>query len=138
MLSDRDRTRLIGVHPTLVSALTLVLSDMEQNGHSMFVVEGVRTAARQAALYAEGRTQPGVIVTYKDGVLHKSNHQPHNDGFGYAVDCAFSTGEAFGALQPWEEYGESAENHGLQWGGRWKMVDAPHVELLDESTTRLA
>ena len=39
------------------------------------MAEGFRTVARQKELYAQGRTKPGEIVTYKDGVVHPSDHQ---------------------------------------------------------------
>ena len=128
-MTDRDRQRLIGVHPALVSALKSVFEEMEIQRAPMFVVEGVRTAERQADLYAKGRSIPGKVVTYKDGVTHVSNHQAHADGQGYAVDCAFVDAEPFNADHPWETFGEALEAHGMFWGGRWKMADMPHAEL---------
>lgn len=96
----------------------------------MFVVQGVRTTLQQKALYAKGRTEPGPVVTYKDGVVHKSNHQPWPDGLGHAVDCAFLGADPFGDHQPWEDYGKLVEAQGLVWGGRWTgLVDRPHAEL---------
>ena len=96
----------------------------------MFVVQGVRTTAEQKALYAQGRTAPGAIVTYCDGVVHPSNHQPRADGLGHAVDCAFLGAGPFGDQQPWELYGEAVEAEGLIWGGRFHgLVDRPHAEL---------
>jgi len=50
------------------------------------ITEGVRTAERQQSLYAQGRTQKGIIVTNVDGVKKKSNHQVKSDGYGHAVD----------------------------------------------------
>lgn len=132
-MTDRDLARLHGVHPALVDAVRDIFSDMEAWGHPMFVVEGVRTVERQAALYAQGRTAKGPIVTYKDGVTHKSNHQPHADGYGYAVDCAFVDGNPFAQTHPWERFGQAAEQRGVSWGGRWKFMDQPHLELADVS-----
>lgn len=120
----RDLQRLQGVHPTLVAAVTSILNKLP-----MFVVMGVRTVAQQQALYAQGRTAPGSIVTYKDGVTHKSNHQPRADGLGGAVDLAFIGGDPFNAKHPWGTYGDLVEAAGLVWGGRWKMADRPHAEL---------
>jgi peptidoglycan L-alanyl-D-glutamate endopeptidase CwlK len=88
-MTPRDEQRLAGVHPTLIAKITTILTHMSLIGHPMFVVMGVRTVAEQQAIYAQGRTKPGAIVTMKDGVVHRSNHQPHADGFGHAVDCAF-------------------------------------------------
>lgn len=121
----RDCERLRGVHPTLVKAVLQLLTQFP-----MFVVMGVRTAEQQAALYAQGRTTPGHIVTDKDGVLHKSNHQPHADGLGHAVDCAFVGPDPFATSHDWQGYGAAAKALGLIWGGDWHtLVDRPHIEL---------
>jgi peptidoglycan L-alanyl-D-glutamate endopeptidase CwlK len=131
-MTERDRSRLLGVHPALVEAIGDVLDQMEAWGHPMFVVEGVRTQARQQELYAQGRTTSGPIVTYDDGLDHKSHHQVHADGFGYAVDCAFLDGNPYAQSHPWDVYMHHVEDHGLIAGGRWKMMDLPHAELPDQ------
>ncbi len=128
-MTPRDLSRLAGVHPRLVQALTAVFDTLEAEGTPMFVVEGVRTVERQAALYAQGRTAPGPVVTYRDGVIRKSNHQPHDDGLGYAVDSAFAAFDPFAASHPWERYGELLRAQGVTWGGDWAMRDLPHAEL---------
>ena len=131
-MTDRDRQRLVGVHPRLIAALERIFDEMEAEKASMFVVQGIRTLQDQTKLYAQGRATPGPIVTYKDGVQHPSNHQPHADGFGYAVDCAFIGAQPFDPRHPWELYGTSAEAQGLRWGGRFLgLRDLPHVELVD-------
>jgi peptidoglycan LD-endopeptidase CwlK len=122
--SARDLQRLQGVHPKLAAIITQILNELP-----MFVAQGVRTVAQQQALYAQGRTAPGHIVTYKDGINYRSNHQPHPDGLGYAVDLAWLGAEPFSDIAPWGSYGEKVESAGLIWGGRWKMVDRPHAEL---------
>ncbi len=128
--SLRDRQRLDGVHPALVAKLETVFAAMRAAGHVMFVVQGVRTVDQQKALYAQGRTAPGHIVTMKDGVMHRSNHQPWADGLGHAVDCAFLGADPFSLAQPWETYGQLVEAQGLVWGGRWTTPhDLPHAEL---------
>ncbi len=129
-MTDRDRQRLVGVHPDLVAALRRVFDEMDAERAPMFVVQGVRTADEQARLYAKGRTTPGPIVTMKDGVRYRSNHQPLADGWGHAVDCAFIGPQPFDLRWPWEQYGEALETLGLVWGGRWSHPhDAPHAEL---------
>jgi hypothetical protein len=128
--SARDVQRLAGVHPTLVAKISLILTQMEAKGTPMFVVVGVRTAEQEHRLWEQGRTAPGVIVTNCDGYTVKSNHQPHADGLGYAVDCAFLTGEPFALTNPWVAYGAAVEAQGLIWGGRFTSpVDLDHAEL---------
>lgn len=133
-MTTRDEQRLVGVHPQLVAALRVVFDQLDAEDAPLFVVEGLRTDARQAELYAQGRTTPGPIVTYKDGVTHKSNHQPKADGLGYAVDVAFIGPQPFDPRWPWETYGEALEAQGIAWGGRFKMVDKPHAELIEAHT----
>jgi len=140
----RNTDRLAGQHPRLIEKVTLVLDVMERLGHPMVITDGVRTKAQQQALYAQGRTTPGKIVTYADGTPKPqgkgvSNHQPWADGFGHAVDCTFVVDlDADGDMddptwderRPWRLYGEVAKSQGLSWGGHWNRPDKPHVELL--------
>lgn len=127
-MTPRDEARLGGVAPGLRVAIAAILEVMAQEHHPMFVVEGVRTTERQKALYAQGRTTPGPVVTACDGVLKRSHHQVRGDGLGYAVDCAFADVEPFADHHPWERYGALAKEQGLAWGGDWPVQDRPHVE----------
>ena len=131
-MTARDVDRLIGVHHDLVAKVGQILLAMQALGYQMGVTDGLRSEAQQQALYAQGRTAPGDIVTNADGVTHKSNHQAHADGFGHAVDCAFLMNGAFSwdDTLPWTLYGAMAKALGLVWGGDWHaIVDRPHVEL---------
>lgn len=131
-MTDHDTAKLAGVHPYLVERVGRVLSAMDALGHPMMVCDGVRTADQQRALYAQGRSKPGNIVTKADGVTTKSNHQPHADGLGHAVDCAFVVNgqPSWDVSKPWKAYGACAESVGLSWGGDWASLhDLPHVEL---------
>lgn len=119
-----------GLHPTLLTKLDRVLAAMAALGFPMEIVQGVRTAEQQQALYAQGRTVPGKTVTNCDGVAKKSNHQPAADGYGHAVDCAFVVDGRVTWDGPWAAYGANAVAVGLVWGGNWKAIlDRPHVEL---------
>jgi peptidoglycan L-alanyl-D-glutamate endopeptidase CwlK len=125
--------KLEGVHPELVEKVQRVLAAMAALGYPMVVTDGVRTAAQQHALWQQGREKPGPIVTNADGVVKKSNHQPHEDGFGHAVDCAFvdEHGQpSWDDKWPWATYGACAQALGLRWGGTWAIRDRPHIELI--------
>ncbi len=140
-IRDRNEARLVGIHPELAEKIRLILQAMELLGWPMLVTAGLRSASEQAALYAQGRTAPGGIVTNADGVLKKSNHQAADDGLGHAVDCAFlidgvdHDGEyetVTWNAQPlrWDLFGAMVENFGLKWGARFTgLVDRPHAEL---------
>lgn len=131
-----DQPKLRGVHPLLIERISRVLAAMGALGFPMRVVQGVRTTAEQQALFAQGRTTPGAIVTNADGVNQKSNHQAKADGLGYAVDCAFFNDpttpidETWAETSPWAAYGACVKAVGLAWGGDFvSLVDRPHAEL---------
>ena len=133
-LITRDEQRLEGVYPPLDEKVRQILAALDVFGHGATVTQSVRTTAQQQALYAQGRTAPGKIVTNADGVIHRSNHQVHADGFGHAVDVAFLDEQGqptWSDSSPWNLLGEMATALGLTWGGHWKTLkDYPHLELL--------
>lgn len=127
---------LAGVHPTLTAKLHLVYDAMAALGFPMRPTDGCRTVGQQIVLYAQGRFgHPGPIVTHCDGLRNKSNHQPHEDGYGHAVDSCFVGTDPYLAAHPrgphlWAAYGACCEAVGLVWGGRFTtIVDRPHAEL---------
>lgn len=78
-LSARSDSRLVGVHPGLVMVIkrAIKITDID-----FVVLMGVRTQEDQNALYEQGRTKPGPIVTW----TKNSKHIPQEDGHGHAVD----------------------------------------------------
>lgn len=128
-MTDRDKVRLAGVHPILISHVSNILSKFP-----MFVVQGVRSVQQQALLYAQGRDgKGGKVVTNCDGVKTRSNHQVHPDNLGHAVDLAFTPTsllpDPFDQKHPWQDFGTYAKSLGLIWGGDFKLVDLDHIEL---------
>jgi peptidoglycan LD-endopeptidase CwlK len=81
-----------------------------------------RTQAEQDALYAQGRTKPGRIVTW----TRKSKHIE-----GVAFDIAImKNGKISWAPGDYLEAGEIGMQVGLSWGGAWaRNKDYPHFEL---------
>ena len=96
----------------------------EQYGYDMVLLEGYRSPARQTLLASMGSqvTSAGAFQSW---------HQ-----YGLAADCAFwrdgrvviSEKDAW-AMRGYQHYGEVAESLGLNWGGRWAMMDFGHIEL---------
>ena len=100
-------------------------------GIHLFLTCTLRTADEQDALYEQGRTKPGPVVTWVR--RWGSFHQPWQDGKALAFDVAFRpTGDPHGATWdgPWEVVGAVAEWLGLEWGGRWRggKQDRPHFQ----------
>jgi len=113
------------LHPDFSARLLLAFKIMkEQHGYEMALLEGYRSPARQDLL-----AQMGGAVT--NARAFQSWHQ-----YGLAADCAFwRDGKlVISEKDPWamrgyQLYGEVAEQLGLTWGGRWKMMDLGHTEL---------
>jgi hypothetical protein len=125
-MNAASEKRLKVIHPALSDAVRRMLGTLERRGLVVEVVQGLRTFAEQDALYAQGRTRPGAIVTRARG--GESNHN-----FGLAVDlCPFVEGRPDwnAPIQTWALIGEVAAAQGLEWGGAWaKFLDKPHVQL---------
>lgn len=93
-------------------------------------ISGSRTYAEQDALYAQGRTTPGNIVTKARGGY--SNHN-----FGIALDFGvFKDGKYLDSSDPSAAHkvhaavGQVAEQHGIEWGGNWtSFKDTPHFQI---------
>ena len=135
VLGAASRVRLIGVHPDLVKVVNRAIELSTQN---FLVLEGVRTPARQAELYAQGRTKPGKVVTW----TLKSNHFKQATGYGHAVDlCPYpvdwNTASKFDAIyrammSAAKELGVSIRS-GMDWDRdgvlrEAKESDSPHFE----------
>jgi len=88
------------------------------------IISGFRTYAEQNALYAQGRTAPGEIVTNAKGGY--SNHN-----FGIAFDVGVFEGNSYlGDSPKYKAVGAIGMDLGLEWGGNWKtIVDQPHFQL---------
>jgi peptidoglycan L-alanyl-D-glutamate endopeptidase CwlK len=93
-------------------------------GIKIKIISGLRTYVEQDALYAQGRTAPGSIVTNAKGGY--SNHN-----FGIAFDIGVFEGNAYlGASPKYKAVGVIGMDIGLEWGGSWKtIVDEPHFQL---------
>jgi peptidoglycan L-alanyl-D-glutamate endopeptidase CwlK len=97
------------------------------------VVSGFRTQAEQQALYAQGRTIPGDIVTKADGVIHKSNHQsgeavdviPYPSLYSDKKKMREFGGFVLGVAAILKEWG--IIDIEIEWGGHWGW-DMPHFQ----------
>ena len=94
------------------------------NGIAINIISGTRTYAEQDALYAQGRTTAGDIVTNARG-----GHSNHN--FGIAFDIGVFSGNRYLPESPlYKAVGALGMELGLEWGGNWKtIVDQPHFQL---------
>lgn len=126
----RDITKL---HPTLQEKIALLKQNCLNQGLVIAIGETLRTKQEQDALYAQGRTKPGKIVTNAPGSTYSSMHQ-----WGVAFDFYRNDGQ--GSYNEsgnfFERVGAAGKKLGLEWGGDWKsIVDKPHLQLSDWGST---
>jgi hypothetical protein len=89
------------------------------------VTQGLRTWSQQAALYAQGRTAPGEIVT--NAPAGYSWHE-----FGLAVDLVPMVGGEpdWDVEHPsWPAMISTGESLGLVSGSTWTNPDRPHFQM---------
>ncbi len=93
----------------------------------------LRTFDEQAALYSQGRTTPGKIVTNA-----KAGQSYHNYGLAFDIclivdgkEASWDTLKDFDGdkVADWMEVVKICKSHGWSWGGDWKRFpDKPHFE----------
>lgn len=122
--------RLALVHPLLAQKVRAMAAGLASKGIYIRVVQGLRTGSEQNALFAEGRTAPGSVVTNA-----RAGFSNHN--FGMAADCVPGLrGE--GPWKPnWDAHHPDYRDmisagiaQGLVSGSTWvHMPDMPHFQL---------
>ena len=125
-LLDRSQKAIDSLDPSLQPIARQFLTDAHAAGYKVVITSGRRTMAEQAALYAQGRTTSGSVVTKA-----QPGDSAHN--FGLSFDFAFANtlGQpTWPENGPWAEVAAIGKKLGLEWGGDWKSFkDRPHLEL---------
>lgn len=114
-------------HPELQEKAQQLITLCNNNGLKIGISECFRTVEEQDALYAQGRTTAGNIVTNAKGSSYSSHHQ-----WGTAFD--FYRNDGKGAYNDTDGFfskvGALGVKLGLEWGGNWiSPVDKPHFQL---------
>ena len=124
-----SESRLGEVHPKLAEKVRSMAELLAGENIEIRVVQGLRSWAEQAALYAQGRTAPGKVVTNA-----KPGTSWHN--FGLAVDVApFDSGiPDWNSSHPsWKRIVAVGESVGLVSGSQWRTFpDWPHFQLVGQ------
>jgi peptidoglycan L-alanyl-D-glutamate endopeptidase CwlK len=134
-----ERIQLL--HPKLRLEATQILSEIHcktstPNSFCRFAFT-LRTIAEQDAIYAQGRTKPGKIVSNAPG--GKSFHN-----YGLAIDIAFvinNTTASWSTTADWDkdqkadwmEVVDIFKKYGWEWGDRG-YVDLPHFQKVFGTT----
>lgn len=135
LLPNEQDYRLDGLHPEVEAAKTELIKKAEEHDIQIRITQGFRSFAEQDALYAQGRTRPGNIVTHATG-----GRSYHN--YGLAIDFVVidpktkqpTWDTTFDGNQngesDWVEVAKEGKKLGFDWGGDWHgWKDIPHLEM---------
>ena len=113
------------------SAALAMLARCRAAGLEVLIYCTLRSNDEQAALYAQGRTKPGPVLT--NAGPGRSMHNPDASGRAWAFDAVpLVNGKA-----AWDDVvmvtkmGEIGEACGLEWAGRWRgpMRERVHFQM---------
>ena len=130
-LGSRSNKSIKNIDPRLAVIIGAALAE----GNVDFTItHGFRAKQEQQALYAQGRTKSGNIVTNCDGVKKKSYHQTGKaiDFIPYPFDNNWNNTEQFKKIG--EELLRVGQllGYNCSYGGHWKSFkDWPHFQIND-------
>lgn len=123
------------LHPVLVAATVALIERCYARGVNIVITQGLRTIAEQDALYAQGRTKPGQIVTNAKGGTSYHNYGVAidfalllNDGRVVSWDTKLDVDKD--GITDWMEVVDEANKLDFEWGGDWtSFKDLPHLQM---------
>ncbi|MFD2627260.1 M15 family metallopeptidase [Oceanobacillus kapialis] len=122
------------LHPLVEEQIDKVIEEAEKINIEVVITDTLRTFEEQEALYEQGRTTEGNIVTHAEG-----GESYHN--YGLAIDYALSDqdGDIIWDIaydgnnngeRDWFEVANIAKDLGFEWGGDWEnFKDYPHLQM---------
>lgn len=141
MKDEKTLERIKLLHPKLRQEVSSIYDEIVESLSGKAICRfayTLRTFAEQDALYAQGRTKPGAIVTKA-----KAGQSYHNyglaidivllvdkDGNGSFETASWDTKTDFDVdgKSDWQEIVAIFKRHGFEWGGDWKFSDLPHFQ----------
>ena len=124
LADERSERNIATLLPQVQPLARALIESAAAIGIAIKVISGTRTYEEQNALYEQGRTKPGRVVTNARGGY--SNHN-----FGIAFDIGVFEGGRYLPESPaYKAVGAIGMKLGLEWGGNWKTIqDEPHFQL---------
>lgn len=125
---------ITGLHPVVAESEKLLVRKAARRGIEIVITHGFRSNEEQNALFNQGRSIAGNIVTNAQG-----GESYHN--YGLAIDFALRTPEGDvvwdmerddngNGQADWMEVVELAKELGFTWGGDWaNFPDYPHLQM---------
>lgn len=126
MINSRNLSDLV---PQCKERAESFLKLAKDAGIDLLVTSTYRDNESQAALFAQGRTKPGIIVTNA-----KPGQSWHNWRCAFDVVPLRNGKPVWGTAGPdgdiWRKVGELGESVGLEWAGRWtgKLREFAHFQ----------
>lgn len=121
MINSRNIKDLLPVVATKASAF---IAACHGAGIDVLITSTLRDSEAQAALYAQGRTTPGHVVTNA-----KAGQSWHNHACAFDFVPIVNGKAMWDDARTFERCGVIAESVGLEWAGRWKNFrEAAHCQ----------
>ena len=116
------------LHPRVYRLAVAFIDACAAQGIDIIVTSTYRDTAAQDALYAQGRSLPGRIVTNA-----KAGQSWHNWRLAFDVVPVRAGKPVWGTTgadkELWNRIGAIGESVGLEWAGRWKrFCEYPHFQ----------
>ncbi|SEO43295.1 M15 family metallopeptidase [Paenibacillus sp. OK076] len=132
--NEQETVPITGLHPLVAESEKLLVRKAARRGIEVVITHDFRSMEEQDALYNQGRSIAGNIVTNAKG-----GESYHN--YGLAIDFALRTPEGDvvwdmerddngNGKADWLEVVELAKELGFTWGGDWaNFPDYPHLQM---------
>jgi peptidoglycan L-alanyl-D-glutamate endopeptidase CwlK len=117
-MASRDPKELL---PEVQVLYAKFKEDMDNIKQDFILTCTYRSQIEQDALFSQGRTTPGKIVTWT-----KSSKHTERKAFDIAI---LKNGKISWDNSDYLIAGEVGMTIGLDWGGSWKKPDMPHFQL---------
>ena len=121
--------RIEDLTPAVQQRAKALVNAAKDAGIDLLITSTYRSNEEQAALYAQGRTKPGAIVTNA-----RPGDSYHNWRCAFDVVPLRNGKPVWGTTGPdgdlWRKVGELGESVGLEWAGRWtgKLREMAHFQ----------
>lgn len=116
--------KLEDLHPKVKTLCENFIKACDKQGIDVIITSTYRDAESQNALYAQGRTAPGKIVTNA-----KAGQSFHNWRVAFDFVPVVNGKAQWNDVATFNKCGQIAENLGLEWAGRWtKFKELAHCQ----------
>ena len=125
LVDERSERVISTLHARLRDKARQLVQSAATKGIKIKIISGLRTYDEQNALYAQGRTSSGKIVTNARG-----GYSNHNFGVAFDIGVFSADGKYLDESPSYKTVGQLGKSLGFEWGGDWSSIqDQPHFQL---------